>query len=383
MSLDLSRTIGRMRLLIVSICLTSSVYGVAQIEPPEATSEIVPGVQWAVGKPESLGFSSPRLEALRAWVKTQNTSSMMVVVRGRVIFSYGDVGHSSRVFSVRKSILGMLYGNYVASGKIDLMKTVKELGIVDKQPLLPVEESATLQQIMASRSGVYHPTGSSGQADYLPKRGSQTPGAYFVYNNWDFDAAGVAFEKLTGHGIYDALQTDLAAPLQMQDYHADQQKKEFLPESNLGEYAMSLSTRDMARLGLLMLDGGRWQDKQVIPSAWVGFLTSLVTPRIDIHPESFPDDGIRERWGYGYLWWVWSERPGPGPVYTRAYDGAYAAMGTGGNYITVIPAYNMVIVHQVDRDSNPSAQVFPSSYMAMLSMLVNAYCGDMCPTSPK
>ena len=76
----------------------------------------------------------------------------------------------------------------------------------------------------------------------------------------------------------------------------------------------------------------------VIPSAWVGFLTSLVTPRSDIHPESFPDDGIRERWGYGYLWWVWNERPGPWPVYTGAYDGTYSAMGTGGNYITVIPA---------------------------------------------
>ena len=121
----------------------------------------------------------------------------------------------------------------------------------------------------------------------------------------------------------------------------------------------------------------------VIPSAWVGFLTSLVTPRSDIHPESFPDDGIRERWGYGYLWWVWNERPGPWPVYTGAYDGTYSAMGTGGNYITVIPAYNMVVVHQVDRDSKPSAQVFPSSYMAMLSMLVNAYCGNACPTSPK
>ena len=101
------------------------------------------------------------------------------------------------------------------------------------------------------------------------------------------------------------------------------------PGSTLGEYAMSLSTRDMARLGLLMLDEGRWQGKQVTPSAWVSFLTSLVTPRSDTHPESFPDDGIHERWGYGYLWWVWNERPGPGPVYTGAYDGTYSAMGTG------------------------------------------------------
>jgi hypothetical protein len=53
-------------------------------------------------------------------------------------------------------------------------------------------------------------------------------------------------------------------------------------------------------------------------------------------------------------------------------------MGTGGNYITVIPAYNMVVVHQVDWDKKPDAQVFESSYMAMLSMLFNSYCGHSC-----
>jgi CubicO group peptidase (beta-lactamase class C family) len=369
---------ARMRCPLVAVCVMQAALATAQVSPPEARSDIVPGAEWQVAKPESVGFSSSRLEGLRGWVKTDDTSSMMVVVRGRAIFTYGDVSHSSRVFSVRKSVLGMLYGNYVASGKIDLAKTVKEIGITDKQPLLPIEETATLQQLLASRSGVYHPTGSTGQADYMPKRGTQDPGHYYVYNNWDFDAAGVAFEKLTGKGIYEALQTDLASPLEMQDYHANQQEKEYLPPSSLGAYSMRLSTRDMARLGLLMLDKGRWNGKQVIPSDWVRFLTTEVTPRIDIHPDYFPDDGIRERWGYGYLWWVWDSPAGPGEVYSLAFDGAYSAMGTGGNYITVIPAYNMVVVHQVDRDKNPNAQVFESSYMAMLSMLFNSYCGHDC-----
>jgi CubicO group peptidase (beta-lactamase class C family) len=368
----------RMRLPLVAVCLMLAALAAAQVSPPEAKSDIVPGAEWQAVKPESVGFSSSRLEGLRGWVKTGDTSSMMVVVRGRAIFSFGDVSRSSRVFSVRKSILGMLYGNYVASGKIDLAKTVKEIGITDKQPLLPIEETATLQQLLASRSGIYHPTGSTGQADYMPKRGTQDPGHYYVYNNWDFDAAGVAFEKLTGRGIYEALQTDLATPLGMQDYHADQQKKEYLPDSSLGEYSMSLSTRDMARLGLLMLDKGRWNGKQVIPSDWVRSLITLVTPRRDIHPDFLPDDAVRERWGYGYLWWVWDEPAGPGEVYSLAFDGAYSAMGTGGNYITVVPAYNMVVVHQVDRDKKPNAQVFESSYMAMLSMLINSYCGGDC-----
>ena len=363
--------------LLQAACLATF----AQTTAGYIKNDVVPGVDWHLEKPESLGYSSARLAALRTWVATDETSSMMVLVHGHLLFSYGDVAHSSHVYSVRKSILAMLYGNYVANGTIDLNKTIKQLGITDKQPLLPMEETATLRQLIASRSGVYHPSGSFGQADYMPKRGSHAPGTYYVYNNWDFNAAGVAFEKLTGHSIYQALQTDLANPLGMQDYRASEQKKEFMPESSLGEYAMSLSTRDMARLGLLMLDKGRWDGKQLIPAEWVNTITSTVTPNRDIHPDSLRNGFDPARWGYGYLWWVWDY---PAPLNAREGDyddffqGAYSAMGTGGNYITVLPAFSIVVVNQVDRDKNPQAFVTPSSYMAMLSMILNSYCGNDC-----
>ena len=372
-----------MRLITLALLLlqTASLVLFAQAPVGYTKNDVVPGAEWHLEKPESLGYSSRRLAALRTWVETDETSSMMVLVHGHLIFVYGDVTHSSHVYSVRKSILAMLYGNYVANGTIDLSKTIKELGITDKQPLLPIEETATLRQLIASRSGIYHPSGSFGQADYMPKRGSHPPGTYYVYNNWDFNAAGVAFEKLTGHSIYQALQTDLANPIGMQDYTASRQKKEFMPESSLGEYAMSLSTRDMARLGLLMLDKGYWDGKRLIPADWVRTITSTVTPYSDIHPDFLHNDGDPARWGYGYLWWVWDDPAPPNARegdYNGFFQGAYSAMGTGGNFITVLPAFSIVVVHQVDRDKNPQASVMPSSYIAMLSMILNSYCGGNC-----
>jgi tRNA nucleotidyltransferase (CCA-adding enzyme) len=59
-------------------------------------------------------------------------------------------------------------------------------------------------------------------------------------------------------------------------------------------------------------------------------------------------------------------------------QGAYSAMGTGGQFITVLPSRDMVVVHQVDIDKNSRAAVSPSSYMAMLSMIANAYCDKDC-----
>jgi hypothetical protein len=79
-----------------------------------------PGRDWERAKPESRGYSTAKLEVLRAWLRTQKTSAMLVSVRGRVIFEYGDLSRASKVASVRKSILAMLYGNYYAAGKVNL-----------------------------------------------------------------------------------------------------------------------------------------------------------------------------------------------------------------------------------------------------------------------
>jgi CubicO group peptidase (beta-lactamase class C family) len=342
--------------------------------------DVVPGAEWQRTVPESVGYSTKKLAVLRQWVSTQDTASMLVVVQGRVVFSYGDVTHSSKIASARKSVLSMLYGRYVANGKIDLDKTVKQLGLEDLQPFLPIEETATLRQLLAARSGIYLPTSSFGQTNYLPPRGSEAPGAHYLYSNWEFNAAGAAFEKLTGQSIYDALQRDLAHPLGMQDYVSSKQVKEPDPLTKWPEYVMRLSARDMARLGLLMLDKGKWNGKQIMPPDWVEFSTTLVTPFRDMNPSFLRNYGSPERWGYsGALWWVWDAPVYPGGVYTGPWQGAYTAQGAGGTYITVFPAANMVVVHQVDIDKDSKAFVYPSSYTAMISIVMNSFCGENCP----
>jgi CubicO group peptidase (beta-lactamase class C family) len=347
--------------------------------------DIVPGAEWQQTSPEAVGYSGAMLEALRGWIKTQDTTSMMVVVQGRVIFSYGDVSHTSKIASVRKSILGMLYGKYIFNSTIDIDKSVKQLGLDDKQPFLPIEEKATLIQLLASRSGIYlperdHPETLSAwdQGRYMPPRGSAYPGSQFVYNNWDFNAAGTAFEKLTHKNIYEALRSDIAEPIGMQDYAVSKQKKFDSPDSLHPEYAMYLSTRDMARLGLLMLDTGVWNGKTLIPGDWVRYMTTLLTPFHDVNPSAMRNDGEPQRWGYGTLWWVWDAPTFPGYTYTGFMQGSYTAFGTGGTYITVLPAKDMVVVHQVDIDKNSGAGVSPSSYIAILSMIANANCDQRC-----
>jgi CubicO group peptidase (beta-lactamase class C family) len=348
------------------------------------TAPDVPGKDWQLVSPESEGYSSKKLEALRAWLAAGPTTAMMIVVHGHLIFSYGDTARVSKTASVRKSILSILYGKYVQNNTIDLNKTVEQLGLAEPgRPFLPSEKNATLEQLLAGRSGIYLlPEGVSPNKDLIqasqPQRGSELPGIYFHYNDWDFNAAGTAFEKLTGKNIYDALGTDLAQPIGMQDFDRSLQKKITHEGQVHPEYAMYLSTRDMVRIGLLMLRGGNWAGKQVVPIEWVGRSASNTTPFVEMNPPYFRSLGAPERWGFGLMWWAWDGGPFTGDVYITPFQGAFEARGSAGQYITILPAKDMVLVHKIYIDVYPQPAINQEEWDTITNMAISAACSGAC-----
>ena len=365
--------------VLVAACWAASVTQAYSGEKP-----VFPGADWErVAKPESIGYSSAKLKALRGWLKTQQTTSMVASVGGRILFEYGDPKYISKVASVRKSILAMMYGKYVVNGVINLNKTVKELGLDDVQKFLPREEQVRLEWLLLSRSGIYLPEGAPDPdpSDNPPARGSQYPGTFFYYNGWDFNAAGSAFEKLTGKNIYDAFQTDIAEPIGMQDYDKKRQKKNSgMPYTVHPEYAMYLSTRDTARIGLLMLRGGEWNGKRIMPDHWAEYLTELTTPAHDIFPSSlrFAQTNGPSRWGYGRVWWVWDEPKLPAGISVGEFTGSYMAWGTGGQFITVLPGLDMVVAHKVEIEGDSPGDMSPLEQSTILQMVIATRCNGTC-----
>ncbi len=344
-----------------------------------APAQSFPGKDWPKAvKAESAGFSTGRLAALTPFLQTLDTSAMMVISKGQVVYEYGDLTKLSYLASCRKSVLAMLYGNYVASGQIPLNKTLRELKFDDVGGLLPRELDATIENLITARSGVYHPASYPGDArDSAPPRGSQKPGTYYLYNNWDFNAAGAVFEKLTGRDIYDALETELARPIGMQDFDRSLQKKEGDAKISIyPAYPMHLSTRDMARIGYLMLREGNWNGRQLVPKDWVHRIVSLVTPIYDINPPSWREYAQGSLWGYGYMWWVWDDHRREGPL-----AGAYSARGAIGQFITVLPALDVVIAHKTvpsASEKERARSVSGMEYQAILMHVVAAHCGSNC-----
>jgi CubicO group peptidase (beta-lactamase class C family) len=250
------------------------------------------------------------------------------------------VKETSYLASARKSLVSMLYGPAVERGLIRLDSTLAEIGFTDKGGLLPMEQQATIRNLLTARSGVYHPAANAGDASgRAPARGSVRPGSYFLYNNWDFNALGSIFEQLTKRKLYRAFYEDIAEPIGFEDWSEDLQViRNDTGKSLYPAHHFVLSTRDMARLGQLMLDGGIYQRRRVISSEWVRLTTSLVTSAAEVSRTSPFVSGL----GYGYLWWILD----PAADWSVDLRNAYTASGAFGQFITIIPRRRTVIAHK-------------------------------------
>jgi CubicO group peptidase (beta-lactamase class C family) len=292
-----------------------------------------PGSAWETVSPKAAGFRSDGFDALEAELVTLPTTAFMVVSGGKVAYSYGYNEQICYLASARKSILSMLYGKYVENGTINLDRTMGELGIDEPDGLLPIEKTAKIRDLLIASSGVYHPAGSPGDDPNKIERGSKQPGTFFHYNNWDFNVLGAIFEKLTGKTVFAALDQELAKPLQFQDFDIKRQRMMgFENQSRYLAYHLFLSGRDMARLGVLMAQGGKWNGNQIVPAAWVKESTK---ERV-----SADKVGRGGGLGYSYLWWIPESRTAP------QWAGSFMASGQFGQFVLVLPAIDTVIVHR-------------------------------------
>jgi CubicO group peptidase (beta-lactamase class C family) len=350
--------------------LLTAVFALAVFLPVRAQGPggaVFPGATWDYVAPEGLaayGWSPDILRKTTEFIRDEsNTTGLVVVDRGRVVFRYGDIEELSYVASVRKSILAMLYGYWVENGTIKLNTTLESLGMDDIGGLLPIEKQATVEHLLTARSGVYHPASYPGDdLAKAPPRGSQAPGSYMLYSNWDFNAAGYVFEQLTKRDIYDEIQAQLAVPLQFEDWDRRvQHKAGDLAVSKYPAYPIWISTRDMARIGYLMLHEGAWNGKPVISRDWARRIVSVVTPLGRMNPVERRDGYL----GYGYLWWVWD-----GPRAVGPFKGAYTARGAVGQWITVLPSEQLVVAHKTHNIYQRTTSW--KSYERILELLLDA-----------
>ena len=321
----------------------------------QSTGDRFPADQWMryedVGQ---AGFDARKLGAAQATWESLPSSAFMVIADGAVVASWGDVGRRFMCHSVRKSFLSALYGVYWDRGEIELNKTLADLGIDDEpDPLLETEKQARILDLLKARSGVFHPAAYAGRTDSRP-RGSEGPGRYFAYNNWDFNTLAAILKQETGADVFEAFDQHFGQPLQMEDwrvsdgyYHYERDKSVY------PAYPFRMSARDAARFGLLFARNGMWDDERVLSEQWVVRSSALY---------SIDNDTM----GYGLMWWVFLD-PRFEPY------GAYAAFGVGNQMIAVFPKLDLVIVNRADTYVGEGTP--PSDLMDLMAQILEARTG--------
>ena len=279
--------------------------------------------------PESQGISSDMLADLLRELDTSHYTGMhhfMVLRNGKVICEANFAPYRSRIWHVThsmcKSITGMAIGLLVEEGKLSLDENIydifqKKLNTFNKifRPKVTVENLLTMTSgVTFNESGIV--SGNDWLTSYLNSSISGTPGENFQYNSLNTYVLSAIVTERTGQSLTEYLEPRLFAPLGITRYFWETCPKGITK----GGWGLFLCTEDMAKLGQLYLQKGKWNGQQIIPEFWVEVSTAK-------HKES-----IEGTFGYGYQLWM------------EARPGSFEFNGMLGQNVIVYPDMNMVVV---------------------------------------
>jgi CubicO group peptidase (beta-lactamase class C family) len=155
------------------------------------------------------------------------------------------------------------------------------------------------------------------------------PLEHFAYNSTSLILVSEIISKTSTMPIPDFADTYLFKPLGINEFHwgFSPKKRAFIAGNS------KMKPRDMLKIGLLMLNNGKWGNRQIISEKWIKESTTN-----HINPKNHKN--------YGYLWWLGSH------VFGKQIIKGYWAAGNGGNYIFVCPKLNLVAVFTGGNYSN-------------------------------
>jgi CubicO group peptidase (beta-lactamase class C family) len=316
------------------------------------------------------GYDAAELARIRTFAEQSGSAAVLLVQDGRVVFAWGDPSQRFRTASIRKSLLSLMFGAPAVRSTIRLDRSLADLGIDDLQPLTVQERSATVEHLLSARSGVYHPAAfePASMTANRPARGSAAPGSRWFYNNWDFNALATIYQRQTGMDVFEGFRSTLAAPLGLEDFR--RQDGVFVREPHRSRhpaYEFRLSARDLARIGQLVVQNGRWEGRDLVSAEWLADSLRVRTP-------------FNEGGGYSYLWWIdaarFRARGHEFPRLDAVRD--IAATGLGEQQLLIVPSLNLVLVHVTYGDGPDVAE---SVAYRLAEMVLQARRGDPAPAA--
>ncbi|WP_052487388.1 serine hydrolase domain-containing protein [Gordoniibacillus kamchatkensis] len=298
---------------------------------------------WKVTSPEAQGMDSAAIERTIEAFRERQVRSVAVVRNGCLVAEHYSEGTGAdkpqNMYSVTKSITSALAGIALADRKL---KSVDQR-LADFFPELnkhPLKSQIRIKHLLSMTSGLEWADDRNQSSEammyspdwirtVLEQPQQYPPGSKYNYSNGDAHLMSAVLHKATGQPLLDYAKSRLFAPLGITNvlWNSDPQGY------SIGAWAMALTLRDMAKIGLLYLKGGLWEGRTVIPKRWI---RESLMKRAWLN---YPDGS---QGGYGYFWWLKPLAPGLVQGQTKQYDTFYAA-GSFGQRIFVVPALQLIV----------------------------------------
>ncbi len=314
------------------------------VQPPARNFDALP---WPMGDRNALARPRGNVPALsgavaaafdrRTYGQGSETTALVIVQNGKIIaerYRYDFNMHmSQRTWSVAKSIAGTLVGVAAQQKRIDINAPAP---IPEWRRPGDPRAQITTDQLIRMASGLHSDTAGN-RTDAIYFGGTTVteqatawpliarPGTRFRYSNNDIMLAARGLRAVYGDG-----QDALAFPFTGLFWKIGMTRT--VPETDWeGNFILSsqvwTTARDLARMGLLYLNDGMWQNQRILPPGWGRYVSQ--------HGSAQPPSG----YGYGASFWTFPRDKG-------LPADAYVARGNRGQYLAIIPSRQVLIVRR-------------------------------------
>lgn len=312
--------------------------------------------QWAIAQAQDLGFDVAQLQAAYNQAASQPfVRDLLVVKDGHLVaeayFNGQNANNLQHLRSITKTVTTMLIGIAIEQGVLSGIEQTLGEFLLEDYPALSNEKAAiSIQHLLTMTSGF--DWDESGTAEFeawvnatdpvehlLQRPLAYTPGTRFNYNSAAVHLLSVILSKAFNddqQAIANFAQQHFFAPLGINELTWDR-----LADGRVnGSAGLQLKPEDSAKIGLLLLNDGLYQDKsgnshQIVPSHWV---IAAKTPTFAFQQSWGDFDGT----GYGLLWWLGEGAGAPMQL----------AWGWAGQMIATFPDKNLVVVVNNDHQAN-------------------------------
>lgn len=257
--------------------------------------------------------------------------------------------------SVSKSVVGLLYGIALAERRVPAPETnllsqfpeYSDLSVDPARQLLTIRNALTMtpgtdwDELMLPytdpRNGETAMNNAADRYRYVLERPViEPPGERWIYNGGATALLARLIEKGTGRQLHEFAREALFEPLQIEN----SEWRRGMDGEPIAASGLRLTPRDLVRIGTMILSGGRWNGRQVVPAEW---LAASFAPWI-----SMPDGQQ-----YGYQWYLSTVPMDDGTGGVRR-EKTINAVGNGGQRLFLLPQLDLVVAVTAGNYNDPN-----------------------------